>query len=253
MAKKSQGTGGKPPASDSGAETGGNGLGGLVQSFQDGDQFYFTKFETLNDSGVSGGALLIVNDGNTPNDPFDDTLTVVIAATGLEPNQVHLQHIHGEDGTQAVTPPPSADTDGDGFIELAEGLPFYGGILLNLTSPQGSGLEGFPTAPSGSIFFSETYHLHTDQGDTDHGGHAAGDVINDFADLQEYEIVLHGMSVGAVGAGTPGEVDGTAEYKLVLPVASGVIQPLDDGQGASALAHLRNAFDGHGSNGDWFL
>ncbi len=226
----------------------------LVQTFQAGDEFYYVQFNELNGSGVSGGALLIVNDGNTPDNLLDDTLTVVIAATGLEPGQIHLQHIHGLDGTDAVTPPPSADTDGDGFIELAEGLPFYQGILLNLTSPQGSGLDGFPTAPDGSIFFSSTYHLHPDASATGHGGHAAGDVINNFADLDEYEIVLHGMTVGAIGAGTPGEVNGIAEYKLVLPVASGEIQRLDDISGVSALAHLRNAFDGHGQEGgNWWL
>lgn len=240
------------------AQGGGNaekgGFGDLVRSFQAGDEFYSVQIKELNGSGVNGGALLIVNDGDTPNNLLDDTLTVVIAANGLEPNQVHIQHIHGEDGTNAVTPPPSADADGDGFIELAEGLPFYKGILLNLTSPQGSGLEGFPTAPDGSIFFASTYHLHPSAGDTDHGGHAAGDVINNFADLDEYEIVLHGKTVGAVGDGTPGEVDGTAGFKLVLPVASGEIERLDDVNGVSTLAHLRNAFDGHGANGgDWLL
>ncbi len=230
------------------------GFGDLVQSFQDGDAFYSVQIKELSGSGVNGGALLIVNDGDTPDNLLDDTLTVVIAANGLEPDQIHIQHIHGEDGSNSVTPPLSADVDGDGFVELAEGLPFYKGILLNLTSPQGSGLEGFPTAPDGSIFFSSTYHLHPDTTATDHGGHAAGDVINNFADLDEYEIVLHGMTVGAVGAGTPGEVDGTAGYKLVLPVASGEIERLDDVSGVSALAQLRNAFDGHGSGGsDWLL
>jgi hypothetical protein len=244
--------------SDSSTPGGGNGghsgFGDLVQSFQAGDEFYTVQINELSGSGVSGGALLIVNDGDTPDDLLDDTLTVVIAATGLEPDQIHIQHIHGEDGTNAVTPPASADVDGDGFVELAEGLPFYKGILLNLTSPQGGGLDGFPTAPDGSIFFSSTYHLHPGTSDTDHDGHAAGDVINNFADLDEYEIVLHGMTVGAVGDGTPGEVDGTAGYKLVLPVASGEIERLDDVRGVSALAHLRNAFDGHGPDGgDWVL
>ncbi len=38
-------------------------------------------------------------------------------------------------------------------------------------------------------------------------------------ELREY--VIHGLTVdGSKGAGTPGEVDGTAGYKLVLPVAS---------------------------------
>lgn len=237
-----------------GGKMGNAGFSDLVQSFQAGDEFYAVQINELNGSGVSGGALLIVNNSDTPDNLLDDTLTVVIAATGLEPDQIHIQHIHGEDGTDAVTPPPSADVDGDGFIELAEGLPFYKGILLNLTSPQGSGLDGFPTAPGGSIFFSSTYHLHPDASDTDHGGHASGDVINNFADLDEYEIVLHGMTVGAVGGGTPGEVDGTAGYKLVLPVASGEIERLEDVRGVSALAHLRNAFDGRGpDDGDWLF
>jgi hypothetical protein len=237
-----------------GGDENGNGLGGLVKSFQGGDQFYFVDIKELNGSGVSGGALLSVSDGGTPGNLLDDTLTVTIAATGLEPNQVHIQHIHGEDGTEAVTPPPSADTDGDGFIELAEGAAFYKGILLNLTSPQGGGLDAFPTAPDGSILFSATYHLHPDAADTGHDGHASGDVINNFADLDEYEIVLHGLSVGAVGDGTTGEIDGTAGYKLVLPVASGEIQQLDAARGVSALAQLVHAFDGHGSEGgDWFL
>jgi hypothetical protein len=39
-------------------------------------------------------------------------------------------------------------------------------------------------------------------------------------------IVIHGRSVGAVGAGTPGEVDGTAGYKTVLPVLCGEITPV---------------------------
>jgi hypothetical protein len=234
------------------SDAGSNGLGSFAKTFAQADDFYYVKFTTLNDSGVSGGALLAVNDMNTPDNLLDDTLTVFIAAKGLEPNQIHLQHIHGMDGTQAVTPPPSADTDRDGFIELAEGLPFYGPILLNLTSPQGAGLEGFPTAPDGTIFFSQTYHLHPNSTDTDHGGHASGDVINNFADLDEYEIVLHGLTVGTQGAGTPGEIDGVAEYKLVLPVASGVIESFDGASGVSALAHLRNAFEGHG-NDSWFM
>jgi hypothetical protein len=118
-------------------DQGGNGLGGLAKDFAKADGLYFVDIGELNGSGVTGGALLAVNDMNTPGDLLDDTLTVFIAAKGLEPNQVHIQHIHGfsgEGAAEAVTPPPSADTDGDGFIELAEGLPFYGEILLNLSS-----------------------------------------------------------------------------------------------------------------------
>ena len=63
-----------------------------------------------------------------------------------------------EDGAavESNTPGPASDQDGDGFVELAEGLPQYGPILLNLTTPQGAGLEGFPTAPEGTIRYEQT-------------------------------------------------------------------------------------------------
>jgi hypothetical protein len=44
--------------------------------------------------------------------------------------------------------------------------------------------------------------------------------------LQMRHIVIHGRRVGAVGAGTPGEVDGTAGNKTVLPVLCGEITPV---------------------------
>ena len=41
--------------------------------------------------------------------------------------------------------------------------------------------------------------------------------------LNKRHIVIHGMSVGTVGAGTPGEVNGQPGYKVVLPVLCGEI------------------------------
>ena len=185
------------------------------------DQFYTTTFTTLNGSGVTGEAIV-------GYDEDTGRITVAISAAGLEPNMVHVQHIHGfTDGTtDATTPTLAQDDDGDGFVELAEGQDTYGPILLNLTTnhDNGSGtdnghdhsgdLTGFPTAPDGSIWFVESYQL------------PAGSLPNPpLLDLRE--IVIHGLTVEAgVGAGTPGEVDGTAGYKLVLPVASGELSEL---------------------------
>ena len=77
---------------------------------------YATQFTALNNSGVSGYTLLLADESNK-------TLTVHIRAEGLEPNQVHAQHIHGfMDDTDAKTPTIREDADGDGFVELAEGL-----------------------------------------------------------------------------------------------------------------------------------
>ncbi len=58
---------------------------------------YATQFTALNNSGVDGYALLFANEKN-------QTLTVHIRAEGLEPNQVHVQHIHGF----RTTPTPGA-------------------------------------------------------------------------------------------------------------------------------------------------
>lgn len=184
------------------------------------DQFFTTEFTTLNGSGVTGEAIV-------GYDQDANTITVAISASGLEPNMVHIQHIHGfPDGTDAHTPTAAQDADGDGYVELAEGLNTYGPILLNLTTDHNNGsggdnghdhggdLTGFPTAPDGTIFFVETYQLPAGMLSTD-------------PMLALREIVIHGLTVPAgAGAGTPGEVDGTAGYKLVLPVASGELSAL---------------------------
>jgi hypothetical protein len=201
------------------------------------DQFYFTRFTALNGSGVQGGAIVGFDDDT-------DTITVAISARGLEADQPHLQHIHGfPDGQDAMTPTRALDTDRDGFIELAEGVPAYGPVLLNLIANHangsgsdnghahdGGGLEGFPTAPGGEINFVETYQLPLEM--------LGADPM-----LALREIVLHGLTVPAgPGAGTPGEVDGTAGYKLVLPVASGELAEVNTMQQLRAFANA-SGFD----------
>jgi hypothetical protein len=146
-------------------------------------KYYTADLSALNNSGVSGTAELVL-EGNE--------LTVTINATGLVPDMVHPQHIHGfkEDNRNAKCPPASADEDGDGLVELGEGLPFYGPVLL--------ALDPFPTAPDGEISFVETYNV--------------GDLEFPVTPLQNRVIVLHGKNV-------------EGEYVATLPVACGQIQP----------------------------
>lgn len=216
----------------------GGGLGGLL----DGIRVYATEFTALNNSGVHAQALLFL-------DKEAQTLTVNIRAEGMEPGQAHAQHIHGPaDDTEAKTPTIRQDDDGDGFVELAEGLDTYGEIQLNLTTEPGdaeqlTGMMGvaFPTADeNGVLRYTETFRFDRDDPN-------AKAIFDGITPLEAKEIVLHGLTTTAQqGEGTEGEVDGTAGYKAVLPVASGELREVDVG------ALLSSAL-GHGQAGDWLF
>ena len=174
----------------------------------------------LNDSGVSGLARLSL-DGNL--------LTVNITASGLTPDQPHPQHIHGRfydagRPTNSTVPTLAQDTDRDGFVEVREGVLTYGPVILNFDSSPGSGQ--FPTAPGGVLDFTETYDVTNDALFFDPlGGQKFTGA--DIFPLTDREIVLHGLtldaSTGLGGGPPPGEADGTAGYKILLPVAAGEI------------------------------
>ncbi len=176
-------------------------------------QSYSAILDPLNGSNVHGIANLFLN-GNF--------LSVNLTATGLEPNQLHIQHIHGLLDTSGLPidstiPTLAQDTDHDGFIELAEGGAKYGPVLLQLTTPPGDIVNGFPSAPNGQINYSQTFDLSKQaQFGTDFN---KGQLLP----LTFREIVVHGLTVGPVGAGTPGEVNGIPGYKVALPIAAGEI------------------------------
>jgi Cu/Zn superoxide dismutase len=125
------------------------------------------NFGTLNDSGVTGTARIILQ---------GTQLTAIVDATGLVPGEEHMMHIHGNaDGTEATCPTMDADTNGDGIVSLQEGVPFYGGVLLPL--------EPFQTADdAGHIFYKHTFDL-TDQ------------QVTDLGSLLDNTVVIHGLTV----------------------------------------------------------
>lgn len=161
---------------------------------EQGGATYRAALTALNGSGASGEAVLTKQ---------GQSLRVQITASGLEPGGVHLSHIHGlSEGGRSVSstcPTQAQDTDGDGFVELAEGLPVYGPILVDFMNVDPD--------QDGNVNFTTTIPL-TDA----------------TMPLQMRHIVIHGMTVGAVGAGTPGEVNGQPGYKTVLPVLCGEIR-----------------------------
>ncbi|MCK5933763.1 MAG: DUF4214 domain-containing protein [Fulvimarina manganoxydans] len=200
-------------------------LSNTYNAIKNAEFFYKVDFTAMNNSEVSGGAFLAL-------DTDTNTLTVLTAATGVEANVPHPQHLHGflpgEDGSvqNSMVPGISTDTDRDGIVELGEGIPSYGGILLSLTSPAGGAIADFP-APSISYFtFAQSYDLDELMIDTNSDDVADTSLssIVTAMNLTQREIVLHGQTLlEGQGMGTDGEADGTAGYKAVLPIASGEV------------------------------
>ena len=206
-------------------------LGPSAEEEEDGEEedeeFYAAMLTTLNGSAVSGVAY-IESEG--------DELTVTIFAVGLEPDQAHPQHIFGRfEGDplttvpqDSVVPPPEADTDGDGFIEVLEGTPFYGSAILPLTSVPIDDNESeieplFQTGAGGKIRFSGLYDLSDESQFFDPFDELDFDG-DDVLPLDLRVIALHGLSVApGAGSGTDGEVDGSGGYLDTLPIAAGEI------------------------------
>ncbi|NHA66515.1 hypothetical protein [Phycicoccus flavus] len=61
---------------------------------------------------------------------------VKVEAWGLMPNAPHAMHLHGVDGpaTDMGCPDSDADVNGDGYVTVVEGVPYYGSILTSLTT-----------------------------------------------------------------------------------------------------------------------
>ena len=182
------------------------------------DSTYKVNIRALNQSGVSGSGTLTLNGAGTQ-------LTVTIDATGFEPHQVHVGHIHGlivSGNTPADSSIPSRqqDSDKDRFVELEEGQVTYGPILITLGTDNGGNLD--PDG-DGTVHYSQTFNL--DDPAIYGAGFNKASVVGSGNALELREIIVHGLTVPTgPGGGTPGEVNGTNGYLTVLPVGGGEIK-----------------------------
>lgn len=137
---------------------------------------------------------------------------VMLHLRGLSPGVPHAMHIHGILAAQNECPPKTADTNGDGFISLEEGAPFYGPIDVSFTdegdtsAASGLALERFVKADAnGNLNYDRTFTIPQD-------------VIDSLGSLH---IVVHGL---ALDGETDGPVGGyNSLFEAVLPVACGRI------------------------------
>lgn len=179
-------------------------------------QIYQASFNPLNPDlsfrPVRGQATLSVADGQ---------LSVTIEASGLEPGIPHPQHIHGFLGAgPGACPTLDADANEDGIIDVVEGVPDYGGILVTLdsdiTDGAGTQVPGLPTTSNqgGSIRYTVTAPLSEVV-----AGAGAADAAE--LDLGNRHIVLHGVNPDTE-LETAASLGGLPAW-LTLPVACGEI------------------------------
>lgn len=138
---------------------------------------YTANLNQLNDSGASGSATVTVSDDG-------ETMTVQVNASGLAAFP-HAQHIHGIVSGDTVEasfcPPASADANGDGVIDVAEGAPSYGGVQVSLTTEGDTSADSALAVeryPSGDISYTRS-------------GIAIPDELK--PDLGKLHIVVHGV------------------------------------------------------------
>jgi len=180
-------------------------------------EMYEVKLTDLNNSGVTGTATVMYNE--------EGEFTVLVNAKNLVPSMVHPQHIHGFDmeDKDAVCPPSSAAGQ-DGLLTLADGLPFYGPVLLPLDDELVPlEVNNFPKASaSGSLNYIGVVKTSSLVAAID-AKYEEEQTMEDFK-AEERVIVIHGAYVKdnkIVPAGTQG-----AEYMATLPVACGEVKKM---------------------------
>lgn len=139
-----------------------------------------------------------------------DDVNVQIMVEGVTPLTLHPQHIHA--GT--TCPSASDDRNGDGFVDVIEGLPKYGPILVSLDTTINTGASSdlnFPVAnASGSYSYSAS-------GSRTH----IQDEIMTALKLGTRHVVIHGIS--PTGMPLPASVQSLPGLPAwaTLPVACG--------------------------------
>lgn len=134
-------------------------------------------------------------------------VSVDIAMTGVNPGTLHPQHIHAG----PACPSPDTDPNGDGFLDVIEGLPAYGGILVNLDSDLSSNAAGmFPVANADGTY------TYSEQASRSH----LQDEIETALRLGTRHVVIHGVDPSTDLPDTVASLPGLPAW-ATLPVACG--------------------------------
>lgn len=167
----------------------------------DEDVRYVASLTALNGSGVTGSVEVIL-------DEEEDAFLVAVDAARLAPHTPHPQHIHAAPSCPTL----SHDANGDGFVDMAEGLDVFGLILVTLDAELHTvATDSFPTATAtGRISYERRVSLR-----------ALLDLLADEPlALDTRVVVIHGVHPDAGLPETVGTVGGRPP-EWTVPVACG--------------------------------
>jgi hypothetical protein len=179
---------------------------------------YQADLSALNQSGVSGTGMVTLN---------GTTATVTIKASGLVDGAPHAQHFHF--GAKGACPTDADDKDGDGFVSVSEGAPYYGDIGTSLTtkgdtSPKsGLAVDRFPT--DGDESYSRTFEVSEDVAKAFQDGTAV--------------LVLHGVDKdgsGTYDGDVKSDLDPSLPMEATAPAACGAFTAAQMGTAPSGGA-----------------
>lgn len=184
---------------------------------------YLPRVYEVNLSGLNSAAneARIIR-GTAKFEVQDNQLMITVNAEGLEPNTMHLQHLHSfEAGEEASCPSGmEADANKDGIIDLIETRESAGITMIPLhDNPVSMEIktETYPTADDeGKISYQQTVNL-------DELSSAYKDKFGlDTLDLTRHVIFIHGIGADAT---LPESVQSLPEVPahVTLPVACGEI------------------------------
>lgn len=147
-------------------------------------------------------------------------LRAIVEVSGAEPDDgepfpegLHAQHIHASD----QCPSMSADVNGDRILDVIEGVPFYGPILVPLDGDISNTTSEIPTFPiamgiRGTYRYEESTSLATLE-------QALGEAL----DLPRRHVVVHGVDLDTPLPPSVQSIDGLPP-QITLPIACGEIR-----------------------------
>lgn len=141
-----------------------------------------------------------------------DGLSVRLRARDLD-GGIHVAHLHGIRQAENECPTLAEDSDGNGLVDLVEGLAAYGPVQRTLSD----GLKD----TGERVEYRRSFEALDD-----------GSAFSVLGDLSQYAVVVHGVDLDGDGLATNGDVDGdgaadanpSSDNEISMPALCGTLE-----------------------------